>query len=210
MSAAPKIKSAFRHPAATLRNLWQYCLYKPRFRRYSLGNRIGRGGRITHRHISLGKNVRLGPRCRIQGITRYLNDRFCPEIILADNVSIQQDFYLTCASRVAIGRNTAIAAFVTITDIDHPYSDIHTPIENQPLRIADVEIGSGCKIYNGAVITCGTHIGHHCVVGANSVVKGRFPDFCVIAGNPARVIKRYNEKAGEWQRTLPGGEFISK
>jgi len=144
----------------------------------------------------------------MQGVERYNDDRFRPSIILGDNVSVQQDFYLTCASRIEIGQNTAIAAFVTITDIDHPYVDVELPIEKQNLVVKDVVIGPDCKIYNGAVITYGTQIGRHCVVGANSVVRGQYPDFCVIVGNPSKVIKRYNQQKGVWQRTDAEGHFI--
>lgn len=41
-------------------------------------------------------------------------------------------------------------------------------------------------------ILAGTIIGKNCVVGANSVVKGKFDNYCVIAGNPARVIKKFD------------------
>ena len=45
-------------------------------------------------------------------------------------------------------------------------------------------------------ILAGTTIGKNSVVGANSVVKGHYDDYCVIAGNPARVVKRFDGK--EW------------
>ena len=38
----------------------------------------------------------------------------------------------------------------------------------------------------------GTEIGKNSVVGANGVVKGKFPDYCVIARNPDRVVKRFD------------------
>ncbi|MGM9870421.1 MAG: acyltransferase [Muribaculaceae bacterium] len=163
---------------------------------------------ITCSHVSLGDKVRLGPRCRLMGVTRYGDISFHPTIEFGNNVFVMQDFYLTCASKITIGDNTAIAAFVTITDINHPYSDIETPIEAQPIVFKEVTIEADCKIYNGAVITYGTHIGRHCVIGANSVVSGNFPDFCVIAGNPARIIKRYNPEVCQWQHTDPQGNFL--
>lgn len=208
MNPLKKLKSMLRHPLRSAVKAWRYVIYKPRFAKYAWSDRVNGAGAITCRCVSLGENVYIGPRCRIQGIERYNHARFSPSIVLADNVSVQQDFYLTCASRVEIGTNTAIAAFVTITDIDHPYVDVDQPIEKQDLVVSGVAIGPDCKIYNGAVITKGTRIGRHCVVGANSVVSGHYPDFCVIAGSPAKIIKRYNRQAGVWQKTDPEGKFI--
>lgn len=125
-----------------------------------------------------------------------------------DGVRIQQNLHLTCASRIEIGENTAIAANVTITDIHHPYTDIDTPIEKQDLEVHPVKIGKDCKIYNNAVILPGTVIGNHVSIGANSVVKGTFPDNCVVAGIPAVILKKYDASIGEWRKTDKGGNFI--
>ena len=45
----------------------------------------------------------------------------------------------------------------------------------------------------------GTKLGKQCVVGANSVVRGEFPDYCVIVGAPARVVKKYNPDTKIWE-----------
>ena len=52
-----------------------------------------------------------------------------------------------------------------------------------------VRIGAGSWLGHGTVVLPGATIGRHVVVGANSVVRGELPDFCVAAGNPAKVIK---------------------
>ena len=176
---------------------------KPRFRRYVWSDDVRDISDIPCGCVSLGRNVRLGKRCRIQGVRHYGDKDFDPEISIGDYVSVEQDFYLTCASRVSIGANTAIAAFVTITDIDHPYQNIEVPVERQDIMVEDVRIGPDCKIYNGAVILKGTRIGRHCVIGANSVVKGSFPDFCVIAGAPAGIVRRFDSDTGVWERPHP-------
>ena len=43
-------------------------------------------------------------------------------------------------------------------------------------------------------------IGKHCVIGANSVVTHDIPDYCVAAGSPCKVLKRYNMVSREWER----------
>lgn len=51
-----------------------------------------------------------------------------------------------------------------------------------------------------ATILAGSKIGRNCVIAAHSVVKGDFPDCCVIAGAPARIVKVYNSSTGAWEK----------
>lgn len=44
-----------------------------------------------------------------------------------------------------------------------------------------------------SIILCGTQIGNNVIIGANSVVSGEYPDDCVIAGNPAKIICTLDE-----------------
>ncbi|WP_280643561.1 DapH/DapD/GlmU-related protein, partial [Buttiauxella noackiae] len=69
-----------------------------------------------------------------------------------------------------------------------------------PLNISETIIGDYCFIGAGVKILAGSSLGTQCIVGANSVVRGEFPPYCVIAGAPARVIKAYNHSTGEWTR----------
>ena len=59
-------------------------------------------------------------------------------------------------------------------------------------------IEDNCFIGYGAVILAGTHLGKHCVVGANSVVRGNFPDNTLLAGSPARVLKKFETENKNW------------
>lgn len=63
---------------------------------------------------------------------------------------------------------------------------------------APIYIGSGTWVGLNAVILPGTVVGKGCVIAANCVVKGEFPDYCVIAGVPGKIIKIY--KDSEWKR----------
>lgn len=53
----------------------------------------------------------------------------------------------------------------------------------------DTYIGNHVNIGWGAVINPGLHIGNHVIVGANAVVTKDVPDGCIVAGNPAKIIK---------------------
>ncbi len=208
MNVLKKAISFLSNPFKGICKAFKYAVYAPRFRSYSWSCRVQSIKWITPSAVSLAPGVYIGPDCRIQGVRKYNDKVFIPHIILGDNVSIQQNLYLTCATSVQIGHDTAIAAFVTITDIDHPYVDPALPIERQDITTSPVKIGADCKIYNGVVILKGTVIGDHCVVGANSVVSGTFPSFSVIVGAPARVVKRYDADSGCWRKTDAKGNFV--
>lgn len=48
------------------------------------------------------------------------------------------------------------------------------------------------------------------MVGANSVVRGDFPDYSVIVGAPARIVKRYDANQNRWRKSDAQGNFLSK
>lgn len=53
----------------------------------------------------------------------------------------------------------------------------------------DTYIGKQCFIGANAIIMCGVHIGDNVVVGSGAIVTKDVPANCIVAGNPARVIK---------------------
>ena len=75
---------------------------------------------------------------------------------------------------------------VYITDQNHGYDDLTRPISVQVMPERPVRIGDGSWLGHGTVVLPGATIGRHVVIGANSVVRGEIPDFCVAAGNPAQ------------------------
>ncbi|WP_265348157.1 DapH/DapD/GlmU-related protein, partial [Enterobacter cloacae] len=75
---------------------------------------------------------------------------------------------------------------------------INVPIYQQPMNNKRTTIGENCFIGAGAKILAGTTLGKQCIVGANSVVKGDFPDYCVISGIPAKIIKKYDVESKRW------------
>lgn len=154
--------------------------------------------------VSFGKRVRVFPNSRfeVHGENSFIK--------IEDNVSIGQGFHITSGGPLQICSDTVISGNVVVTNIDHEYTMIGTPILEQPNLVTSTIIGKNCFIGFGAIIQAGTVLGKHCVVGANSVVRGKFPDYCVIVGCPARIVKRYNNTTNSWERTNPKGEFINQ
>lgn len=63
------------------------------------------------------------------------------------------------------------------------------------------KIGDNCYIAAGARIIGGVEIGNNCVIGVNAVVTKSFPDNCIIAGIPAKVIKENINIEEYWKVT---------
>lgn len=157
---------------------------------------------ISHRkHIFIGKNVFIRKYARIEPIVFWHEKKYSPEIIIGDRVSIEQNLHLTCAQKVEIENDTVISSYVCISDIDHEYEDITKSITQQGLLIKPTKIKKNCFIGTGVKITGGgITIGEHSVIGANAVVTHDIPPYCVAAGVPARVIKKYNFEKKQWEK----------
>lgn len=144
------------------------------------------------RNISLGNNVRIYPNARIETVgSGYIS--------IGNNVAIAQNFHCTSAGKLEIGDGTLITENVCITNIDHQYEALDIPILEQDISVLPTVIGHNCFIGFGAVIQAGTTLGRQCIVGANSVVRGSYPDYSVIVGAPGRVVKRFNFDTMRWE-----------
>lgn len=162
----------------------------------------------TPEFIELGGYVRIWEGYRLEGVNLYGGVQFQPLLKIGDQVSFQQYCHVTFAGNLEIGAGSSLMFNVLVTDIEHKYEELDTPVLQQPLKITHTYIGRNCFIGAGAKIQAGTHLGDHCIVGANAVVRGQFPDRCVIAGVPARIIKRFDPNSVAWRKTNSEGNFI--
>jgi len=106
----------------------------------------------------------------------------------------------SAGSDLRIDSGTTVLSEAMITDMDHCYDRIGVSVIHQPIDIRTTHIGPNCFIGSGAKVLAGTTLGAHCVIGANAVVRGRFPPGSVIAGNPARIVRQYDEDAKTWRK----------
>ncbi|MBT1166995.1 acyltransferase [Bifidobacterium simiarum] len=145
--------------------------------------------------LFVGNNVRIYPGLRLEVPTDSAS------VKIEDNVSIGQNFHVVSyASQLVIGSGTTISGNVFISNVNHGYQEIGVDALHQELIEKETVIGQDCFIGYGAVILPGTHLGKQCIVGANAVVSGDFPDYSVIAGVPAKVIKHYDAESKQWVR----------
>ena len=106
----------------------------------------------------------------------------------------------TIIGPVTIGNHVIFAQNIVVSALNHEYRNINFPIHEQKILTNPVVIEDECWIAANVVILAGVTIGKHSVVAAGAIVTKSIPPYSVAAGNPARVIKRYDFNKEEWVR----------
>ncbi|MDR3762777.1 MAG: acyltransferase [Acidobacteriota bacterium] len=175
------------------------------------------------------KKLSLGPRCQLRGlaciemgedfqcneglwleaVSRYYGQRFTPRIKIGDRVRISHHVHIAATTLVEIGDDVLLGSKVVILDHNHGLYGGALPEQNTSPEIAPSlrPLDSGKKVFIGrnawlcdaVVVTAGSTIGEGSVIGANSVVKGEIPPYCIAVGSPAVVVKRYNPQTERWE-----------
>jgi lipopolysaccharide O-acetyltransferase len=149
--------------------------------------------------IGIGNNTQILKGSWIEAIDSYAGEKFTPNITIGNNVYIGQNACITCIDSVKIGDGCVLSEQVYISDSSHGYDPNGGLIMKQKLSSkGPVTIDNDTFIGYRAVITPGVHLGQRCIVGANSVVTKSFPEFSMVAGVPAKLIKRYCIETKQW------------
>ena len=119
-----------------------------------------------------------------------------PVVCIGDRCLVGRGSGIVGHLSIEIGDDVWTGHHVFITDQNHGYANLDIPVSMQSMPERPVRIGSGSWLGHGTVVLPGTTIEAHVVVGANSVVRGEIPPYCVVAGNPAKVIKRLDHSGG--------------
>jgi acetyltransferase-like isoleucine patch superfamily enzyme len=176
-----------------------------RFARFGEGSVIGfpPTALMGEQRIEIGAKTLVGPMATLSaGMPSTAHEPGAPIVTIGDRCLLGKGIGVVGHQRIEIGDDVFTGHFVYITDQNHGYEDLSVPIGVQMWRNDPVSIGPGSWIGHGAVILPGTRLGAHTVVAAGAVVSGVFPDCCVLAGVPARVVRRHDGAA--WVR-LPSG-----
>ena len=152
---------------------------------------IGRGTKISSKaqlKTVNGGKISIGKFCSIHDYAQILT--YGGTITMGDNCSVNPFCVLYGHGNLKIGNGVRIAASCIIIPSNHIIDDVHVPIYlqgNSSLGIIiedNVWIGAGAKILDGVQISRGS------VVGAGSVVTRNVDPFTVVAGNPARPLRK--------------------
>jgi acetyltransferase-like isoleucine patch superfamily enzyme len=168
------------------------------FKGYSFSSNILQAHKIQgHQYIDIKERVYI----HSSGwLGAYKTDGILPQLTISDGACLGNFNHISCMRKVLIGKKVLTADHVFITDHLHDYTDPHIPIMDQSLLSkGEVTIGDGTWIGQNVCII-GVSVGKNCVIGANSVVTKDIPDYCVAAGSPAKIIKKYNFETTEWEK----------
>lgn len=144
--------------------------------------------------INFGKNITINSSFLSNLIGLYQRTiivaRYGGTITISDNCGISGST-VYAMEEIVIGENTLIGSNCKIIDNDFhslDYKKRHPQLA-EDIGKKKIIIGKGCFIGTDSIILKGTELGDNCVVGAGSVVSGKFPNNTILAGNPARIIK---------------------
>jgi len=148
---------------------------------------IGRNATVT-----LGRWSWIGHRTKIRAHEGHVS-------IGAKSV-LGQECTISCYQHVSIGRECIIADRVMMIDFDHGMVEIERPIREQGIYKRNVDIGHNVWIGYGACILRGVTVGNNTVIGTSAVLTASVPSDVVVAGVPARVIrKRGTPRTFRWE-----------
>ena len=173
-----------------------------RGRRYGV---FGRGSCISfppgavfgERWIHIGEDTLIGPYVSLSaGMVPGQQMVTDPVVRIGDRGMIGRGSHIVGHFNIDIGDDVHTGPYVYITDQNHGYEDPDQVVHTQWPSDVPVRIGTGSWWAPGVVILRGTELGRNVVVGAGAVVRGKFPDHCVIAGVPARIVRRYEPGTG--------------
>lgn len=161
---------------------WYVRLLAPLYQHRGRGSKIYWSVRMDtppYRNFSLGWKSVVESYCCINNAVG--------DVTIGDHTRI--GIHCTVIGPVCIGNNVNLAQGITVTALNHNFEDASRRIDEQGISTKPVVIGDDVWIGANAVILPGVTIGRHVVVAAGAVVTKDVPEFTVVGGVPAKVIK---------------------
>lgn len=187
-------KTVFTYIKAFLYLSWSFLHYHLSFKHKftSIGN-------VPHvwgiwNVVVYGPNISLGKDCVIVAANGYRTNissikmgEIEGRITIGNNVLVMNAVRISSASSITIGDGCMLANHCYLTDSD--WHDIHDRT-CAPGGSAPIVLERGAWIGDSAIVCKGVHIGENSIVGAGAVVTKDVPPNTIVAGNPARVVKK--------------------
>lgn len=145
----------------------------------------------NYSHVAPLRKVRFGSQRNVSPDVVFSN----PERIeIGDRVRIGSRCHIWAGPRdgkIRIGNDVLFGPEVMLTAATYRFND-GSPVSNQAMREADIEIGNDVWLATRAVVLPGARIGDGAIVAAGAVVKGDVPAMAIVAGSPARIVGQRN------------------
>lgn len=152
-----------------------------------LGENVSIDPSSSINNVRIGNGTKIAKRCSIFGSSEHILE-------IKDNSYVGMNTVINgYKAKVVIGACVSIAQNVNIMSDSGPNA---SPLLQKvfPLISGEVEIGDHCWLGANAVIMPCVKLGKFCVIAANSFVNSSFPDFSIIGGSPAKLIRYMTEE----------------
>ncbi|CAH9061882.1 2,3,4,5-tetrahydropyridine-2,6-dicarboxylate N-acetyltransferase [Pseudoalteromonas holothuriae] len=144
--------------------------------------------------------VTLGDNVRLSGISTFCG-RSCThntaQLIIGNNVDVGWQNAFSVGTKIVLEDDVRLAGRIFLAGfaghpIDNKARALGLPDEDH--QAADIVIKQGAWLGTGVTVLAGVTIGEGAIIGAGSVVCKDVPDYCIAAGNPAKVVKQINKE----------------
>lgn len=147
------------------------------------------------KYITIGKDSDIQKQTYLTAWSGLRGQTDNPQISVGVDCHIGAFNHITCIDKIEIGDGFVSGKWVTITDNSHGDTSIESlqkHVSKRPIiSKGPVIIGKNVWIGDKATILPGVTIGDGVVIGANSVVTKDVPPYCIVGGNPAKIIKQF-------------------
>lgn len=186
-----KLLKIWAHPYSARTRWWARVFVYPFIIKKGKGSIIRRNARLD---LNAANKFILGQRSIIEhGV--IINNGI-GDIIIGENTMITSRCMIL--GPVEIGSNVVTGIGTQIVGLTHNYENIELPIKTQGVSGNTIKISDDVWIGGNSVIIQGVKIGKHSLVAAGSVVTKNVEPYTIVAGNPAKPIKKYDFVAQTW------------
>ena len=141
--------------------------------------------------ITVGKNFSIGRNSIIEctGVLRELGEN----LEIGENVGIAANAFISVRGKLKIGDDCIFGPGLSIFTENHIFADLDNPIRLQGASRKGVTIGNDCWFGSNVTVLDGVNIGKKVVVASGAVINKDVPDFSIVGGVPAKIIKMRKE-----------------
>lgn len=147
-------------------------------------------------YIVIGDNFHSRSNLRLEALDQYNNKSFSPKISIGNNVSLGENCHIGAIDEVRIGDNVLFGSKIFISDHQHGQTTLedmrNAPDKRTLYSKGKVIIEDNVWIGDNVVVMPGVNVGHNSILAANAVVTQDVLPYSVVAGVPAKIIKKVN------------------
>lgn len=186
LKSSPRLKRLLDYLIMNQRDArprWYVRLLAPLYQHRGRGSKIYSSVRMDtppYRRFSLGRQSVIESYCCINNAVG--------DVVIGDYTRI--GIHNTIIGPVTIGNHVNLAQSITVTALNHNFDDANKRIDEQGVSTSQTVIDDDVWIGANAVILSGVTIGTHSVVAAGAVVTKDVPPYSLVAGVPAKIIKK--------------------